>query len=90
MLQENELCLKMEVWAFEVLSFEIEIFDYLTNIDEKFLFAKSFDVVYVLELIENGLGLFWDDLGSHDRQFYRIWNFTEFTTNDQLVVQWLV
>ena len=40
----------MEVWAFEVLSFEIEIFDYLTNIDEKFLFAKSFDVVYVLEL----------------------------------------
>ena len=32
------------------------------NIGEKFLFVKSFVVVYVLELIENGLGLFWDDL----------------------------
>ena len=28
----------------------------------KFQFVMSSDVVYVLELIENGLHLFWDDL----------------------------
>ena len=28
----------------------------MINIDEKFLFVKSFDVVYVLELIEKDLG----------------------------------
>ena len=46
------------------MSFEIGVFDYLINIDEKFLFVKSFDFVCVLELIEKdlGLGLFWNDL----------------------------
>jgi len=34
----------------------------MINIDEKFLFVKSFDVVYVLELIEKDLGLCWYDL----------------------------
>ena len=34
------------------MSFEIGVFDYLMNIDENFLFVKSFDVVYVLELIK--------------------------------------
>ena len=38
------------------------IFYYMINIDEKFLFVKSFDVVYVLELIEKDLGLCWYDL----------------------------
>ena len=59
MLLENVSCLlKMEVWAFKVLNFEIGDFDYLMNIDENFRFVKGFDIVYVLELIENGLGLF--------------------------------
>ena len=43
----------MEVWAFKVLSFEIGVFNnYLMNIGENFLFVKSFDVVYILELIK--------------------------------------
>ena len=40
------------------MSFEIEVFDYLIDIEEKILFVKSFDVVYVLDLIETGLGFF--------------------------------
>ena len=54
MLLENACRLKMKVWACEILSFEFwnRGFDYFMNIDEKFLFVKSFDVVYVLELIE--------------------------------------
>jgi len=45
------------------LSFEIGVFDYLMNIDENFLFVKSFDVVYVLELIKKMVwvcfGMIW-------------------------------
>jgi len=39
----------LSIWDFE---FEIGVLDYLTNIDQKFLFVKSFDVIYVLELIK--------------------------------------
>jgi len=52
----------MKVWTFEVLSFQIKNFDYLKNIDEKFLFIKSFDFVYVLKLIQKDVGLLQDDL----------------------------
>ena len=35
------------------MSFEIGVFNnYLMNIGENFLFVKSFDVVYILELIK--------------------------------------
>jgi len=42
----------MKVWAFQVLSFEVEVFYYLMNIDENFLFVNIFYVVYVFKLIE--------------------------------------
>ena len=44
------------IWDFEVL--KLGFFYYLMNIDEKFPFIKSFDIVYVLKLIEKSLGLF--------------------------------
>ena len=78
------------------MSFEIGVFDYLINNGEKFLFVKSFDVVYVLELIEKGLGLFWDDLKAREENLH---NFEilqnsrpmiSFISNDQFHVQYLV
>jgi len=41
---------KMKVWAFEILSLEIWVVDYLMNIDQKFIFLKSFDVVCEFEI----------------------------------------
>ena len=35
-------------WNLRPLGFDIGVFDCLTNIDEKFLFIKSFDVVSLL------------------------------------------
>ena len=54
------------------------------NIDEKFLFVKSFDVVYVLDLIETGLGFFLGWFGSHEKQFYIILKFYK------IRIHWLV
>jgi len=54
------------------------------NIGEKFLFVKSFVVVYVLELIENGLGLFWDDLEAMRGISTEFWNVAEFASNTSL------
>ena len=82
MLLENEsYCLKM-VWAYGVLSFRNWGFDYLMNIDEEFLFVKSFDIVYILELIENGLCLFWDGLKGVECNSTKFWNSTNFVSND--------
>ena len=43
---------KKMVLEFQVLSFEVEVFYYLMNIDENFLFVNIFYVVYVFKLIE--------------------------------------
>ena len=51
-------------------------------VNEKFLFVKSFDVVYVLKLIENGLGLCLGWFGGHKRQFTEFQNSIEFAFND--------
>ena len=98
---ENESCLKMQVWAFDVSSFEIGVFNYLMNIDEKFVFVKSFDVVYVL--IKYGLSLFLDDLEAMRGISTEILKFcrthvqwlvlcpmSSFTSNDKFCVQWTI
>ena len=52
------------------------------DIDEKSLFVKSFDVVYILELIENGLDFFWNDLEAMRG------NSIEFQKFYKICVQW--
>jgi len=85
----------MEVWAFEVLSFEIWVVVYLMNIDQKFLFVKIFNVAYVFGIDGKGFGFVLGWFGSHERQFDRKFEImqnlrpmTIFTSNDHFRVQW--
>ena len=61
-------------------------FDYLININGKLLFVKSFYIVYVLKLIENGLSLFWDDLEAMRDNSIEFQNYVQFASNDQFCV----
>ena len=102
MLLENESrCLKRKVWVFEVLSFEIRVFDYLTNIDEKFLFVKSFCYCLCIGINRKGYDFVLGWFGSHERKLYKILKFyricvqwlvslplTSFTSTDQFQVHW--
>ena len=95
-------CLKMKVWAFKVLSFEIGDLDYLMSIGEKFLFVKTFFYLCIgIDRKWFGFVLGWFE--SHERKFYRILKFckicvqwlvwvpmTSLASNDQFWVQWSV
>ena len=79
--------LKMEVWAFEVLSFEIWVVVYLMNIDQRFLFVKSFDVVYVFGIDGKGFefvfGMIWKPWKAILQKF---WNYAKFALSDHFHV----
>ena len=69
----------LSIWGFEFWNWGFWLFD---EYWWKFQFVMSSDVVYVLELIENGLHLFWDDLEAMRDNSIKFWNSTKFASND--------
>ena len=47
------------------MSFEIWVVDYLMNIDEKFIFVRSFHVAYVFEFDSKGFAFVLETMRVH-------------------------